>query len=89
MQLWLLSCHIVLPPLVWTLFVRAPSGLDVFTVCLVLPCSILPTLMIMMLIVGDVGDVEDTSVVDDDGGDADDVGQADDGHVDDVERGRA
>ena len=24
MQLWLLSCQIVLPPWVWTLFVRAP-----------------------------------------------------------------
>ena len=32
MQLWLLSCYIVLPPLVWTHFVRAPSGLDVWWV---------------------------------------------------------
>ena len=31
MQLWLLSCHIVLPPWVWALFVRAPSCLDVFS----------------------------------------------------------
>ena len=30
MQLSLLSCHIVLALWVWTLFVRAPSGLDVF-----------------------------------------------------------
>ena len=42
-----------------------------------------------MLIVVNVVEFDDTSVVDDDGGDADDVGQADDGHVDDVERGRA
>ena len=47
------------------------------------------TLVLMMLIVDDVGDVDGTIVVDDDGGNADDVGPADDGHVDDVERGRA
>ena len=37
MQVWLLSCHSVLPPWVWTLFVRAPSGLHVFCVFLVSP----------------------------------------------------
>ena len=38
MQLSLLSCHIVLPPRVWTLFVRAPSGLHVFGGFSLLPC---------------------------------------------------
>ena len=38
MQVWLLSCHSVSPPWVWTLFVRAPSGLHVLCVFLVLPC---------------------------------------------------
>ena len=38
MQLWLLSCHSVLPPWVWTLFVRAPSGVHVFDGFSLLPC---------------------------------------------------
>ena len=38
MQVWLLSCHSVSPPWVWALFVRAPSGLHVLCVFLVLPC---------------------------------------------------
>ena len=38
MQLSLLSCHIILPPRVWTLFVRAPSGRHVFGGVSLLPC---------------------------------------------------